>query len=206
MDTTQNTRLSLILRVRENDANAQGEFVGLYAAKIKKWIEIQNLKQPVPLNQTELADAVQDAYTRLFSAIQRNVFSTQNYGGPKHFRKYLMTIIKSACIDVYRDKIRHEKNRVAISDESELSSNIEKHFDSLIEKETLHFTIDQLKSTLTGKKKTYVEVFEASKIHEKETDTVATEFSITPEDVHRYNYRAMRILKETMNSESNRGG
>ena len=184
------TQVSLISRVRQNDANAWQEFVALYSPLVCHWCR----KQGMP--EADINDVKQD----VFFAVARSIdsYSPQEQRGG--FRAWLWTISRNKLIDWVRKKERlpdgrggstalHSTQQIPDKiDESETSEQLE------ISK-LLHRALEQVRCEFESK--TW-QAFWRCVVEDVATPVVAEELGLSTSAIRKYRSRVLRRLRQQL--------
>lgn len=184
------TQVSLISRVRQNDAHAWQEFVALYSPLVAHWCRRSG--QP----ESHINDVLQD----VFFAVARSVDTYQPREEGGGFRPWLWSITRNKLIDWSRKSQRNPDGRGGSTalhsaqlipsdlDESEPSEQIEIS-------QLLHRALEQVRCEFEPK--TW-QAFWRCVIDDLPTTVVADELAISIASVRKYRSRVLRRLRQQL--------
>lgn len=184
------TRLSLISRIRVNDARAWQDLVALYSPLVAHWCRKRSLRE------SDINDIVQEVFFSVARSIEQ--FQPNEHGGS--FRGWLWTVTRHKLIDFWRREqhsptvqggstawqaVQQIPERLDESDASERSA-----FGSL-----LHRALEQVRGEFESKS---WQAFWRSTIDGVPVAAVAAELSISPATVRQHRSRILRRLRQQL--------
>lgn len=184
------TQISLISRVRQNDARAWQEFVALYSPLIAHWCR----------RSGQAEENINDTLQDVFFAVSRSIdsYEPQEQGGG--FRPWLWSITRNKLIDSSRKSRRHPEGRggsTALHSAQQIPNEIDESEPSeqLEISQLLHRGLEQVRCEFESK--TW-QAFWRSVIDDLPTNVVAEELSLSVASVRKYRSRVLRRLRQQL--------
>ena len=190
MSETSDTRLSLISRIRGEDAAAWTELVQLYSPLVSFWCRRQGWRE------SELHDLKQE----IFFAVSRSIDRYQPTGDSGSFRAWLWSLARHKMIDAMR---RQQRSSPASGGSTALQMihNIPEQLDLSDEDERSQFTslvhraLEQVRSEFEPKS---WQAFWRTTIDGVPITAVAEELEVTPATVRQHRSRILRRLRQQL--------
>lgn len=190
MSEISDTRLSLISRIRGEDAAAWTELVHLYSPLVAFWCRRQGWQE------SELHDLKQE----IFFAVSRSIDRYQPTGDSGSFRAWLWRLARHKMIDAMR---RQQRSMSASGGSTALQviHNVPEQLDVSDEQERSQFTslvhraLEQVRSEFEPKS---WQAFWRTTIDGVPVAAVAEELDVTPATIRQHRSRILRRLRQQL--------
>lgn len=187
------TRLSLISRIRIDDAKAWQELVSLYSPLVAFWCRKRGI------DESEINDLIQD----VFFAVARSIDDYRPRGESGGFRAWLWTITRNKIIDSARKGERIPAVRggsTALTLIREVPETLDEEDASEKTEFTrlLHRALEQVRCEFEAKS---WQAFWRCTIDGLPTAAVAQELAVSPAAVRQYRSRVLRRLRQQMGEQ-----
>jgi RNA polymerase sigma-70 factor (ECF subfamily) len=177
------TPQSLLLRLRQPDDAAWGQFVDLYTPLLFHWATRSGLQQQDAL------ELVQEMFLTLVQALPS--FEYDRHGS---FRAWLYTMLRRKWVDLRRKQTRLPGNDAGLSAAQapdELVEIHEREYRAFLIRRGLELVEQELGATT-------IAAFRATALDERPTSEVACELGISENAVYQARRRVLRKLKEQL--------
>lgn len=191
MTSFSETSLTLLERVRNNQADAWDRLVDLYAPLVRYWCRRSQL------NEEEVADVFQETFRAVATHIQK--FRREPAEGS--FRGWLRTITTNKIRDHFRrldGQTPGVGGSAALQQIARISdplSEEEENSELDILRNSIHRMLDMVKGDFESR--TW-EAFWQCQVEGRGTDEIGLELGMTPAAVRKAKYRVLRRLREEL--------
>lgn len=182
--TVVNSDLTLVNRLKSNDADAWADLYGTYAPHISSFIIARGC------NQSHVQDVIQDTFITLHNGIGRFSYN-ENRG---RLKSYILRIAKTKMIDMYRKNVKY----TSIEDASLIDALMNQNTPVTSTLSDMKFDIDVVTSAIDKvkgrvKAKTF-DCFHETYIKEEKVSTVAQARALSPNLVSQHKHTVYKMV------------